>query len=173
MKKIILAFLFFTVSLITIKAQSEYFDGNGVEKGYRGFVDLGYTIGIGDYGEGRFEMQTSHGYQFLPYFYMGVGAGMSYFHESKAVAVPVFADLRADFFNNSITPFVDFKVGYSVADVTGFYMSPSLGCRFGLKQNLALNFSVGYTMQKYDWETYYFNGTENCGGLNIRLGVEF
>ena len=43
--------MFFTVSLITIKAQSEYFDGNGVKKGYRGFVDLGYTIGIGDYVE--------------------------------------------------------------------------------------------------------------------------
>lgn len=28
--------------------------------GYRGFADLGYTIGVGDYDFGRFEISTTH-----------------------------------------------------------------------------------------------------------------
>ena len=34
---------------------------------YRGFIDAGYSIGVGDYEFGRFEVNTSHGYQFNPY----------------------------------------------------------------------------------------------------------
>lgn len=33
-------------------------------KGYRGFDDLGYGIGVGDCEFGRFSIETSHGYQF-------------------------------------------------------------------------------------------------------------
>lgn len=33
-------------------------------KGYRGFAELGYGIGVGDYEFGRFSIETSHGYQF-------------------------------------------------------------------------------------------------------------
>ena len=39
--------------------------GQNVAKNcYRGYVDAGYSIGIGDYEFGRFEVNTSHGYQF-------------------------------------------------------------------------------------------------------------
>ncbi|MDO5577583.1 MAG: hypothetical protein Q4F84_10935, partial [Fibrobacter sp.] len=37
---------------------------SGLEQGYHGFADLGYTFGIGDYDFGRFEFNSSHGYQF-------------------------------------------------------------------------------------------------------------
>lgn len=47
--------------------------------GYRGFVDFGYTVGLGDYGVGRIELTTSHGYQFNPYFFAGIGTGIHYY----------------------------------------------------------------------------------------------
>lgn len=34
---------------------------------YKGYVDAGYSIGIGDYEFGRVEINTSHGYQFNPF----------------------------------------------------------------------------------------------------------
>ena len=37
---------------------------------YKGYVDAGYSIGIGDYEFGRVEINTSHGYQFNPYFFL-------------------------------------------------------------------------------------------------------
>lgn len=38
---------------------------------YRGFVDAGYDVGIGDYDFGRFVINTTHGYQFNPYIFLG------------------------------------------------------------------------------------------------------
>ena len=149
----------------------------GPEKGYRGFVDVGYTIGVGTFNVGRMEVLTSHGYQICPYFFAGAGVGLNYYPDAEAVTVPIFADLRADILNNWITPFVDFKVGYTVVDVTGFYMSPSIGCRMGFGNNFGMHISVGYTMQKESWEYRgyygYSSGTINYGGVSLRVGVEF
>ena len=53
-----------------------------------------------------------------------------------------------------------------------------MGCRFGFSDNLALNFGIGYTMQKIsvDWYggyEYYGSSKENIGGFSIKLGLEF
>lgn len=41
-------------------------------KGYRGFIDLGSSIGVGSYKESRLEFSTSHGYQIVPCFFAGM-----------------------------------------------------------------------------------------------------
>lgn len=145
------------------------FDGRGPQQGYRGFVDMGYTIGTGDTGEGRIELNTVHGYQFMPFLFAGVGVGAHYYFDSEVVAIPIFADMRADILNNSISPFVDMRIGYSPYDVQGFYFNPSVGCRFAMQSIKALNASVGYSMQKGDG----YNGKITVGGFNIRVGLEF
>ena len=157
------------------------------EKGYKGFVEAGYTFGVGDYGEGRPTFQTTHGYQFNPYIFAGIGAGFNYFTDSKAIGVPIYADGRLTFINNYITPFLDVKIGYSVVDVEGFFLSPSLGCRFGVGNDTALLLSFGYEMQIAEFqvrEHLYRNGywevlsssyliNKNCGGLTLKIGFEF
>lgn len=175
---------------------SSFSGDGGAKAGYRGFLEAGYTIGVGDYGEGRVDITTSHGYQVCPYFFAGVGVGLNYYTNGEVFGVPLFADLRADILNNNITPFVDFKIGYSVADVSGFYMCPSLGCRFGFGNNLGMHISVGYTYQKYKYKGtigYYtynyddygygysypsyhsrsFSESVNVGGITLKLGFEF
>ncbi len=143
-------------------------DGKGLKAGYRGFVDLGYSIGVGDFGEGRAEFATSHGYQFNPYIYAGLGAGVHYYHESEMVEIPVFAHVRSEFLNNAISPFFDFKIGYTVYDATGFYMTPSVGCRFA-----GVSIGIGYTMQKVEYDIGHYSGSENCGGFSIKVGFDF
>lgn len=64
-------------------------------KGYRGFLDLGYTTG----DDGCIQFTTSHGYQLNPYFFFGAGTGVSYFTDSESALIPVFADLRGNFTN--------------------------------------------------------------------------
>lgn len=143
---------------------------NGVQRGYRGFVELGYTVGTSDWDDtNRIEFATSHGYQFNPYFYAGLGIGVHYYHENAEVGIPIFADLRTDILNNWITPYVDLKIGYTVNDGTGFYMSPTVGCRFGFANNRALSLGIGYTMQKIP----VLSNKDNRGGFSIKLGVEF
>lgn len=52
-------------------------------KGYHGFADLGYTIGVGDYDFGRIEISTTHGYQVNPYLFVGGGVGFHFMSECK------------------------------------------------------------------------------------------
>ena len=90
---------------------------------YRGFIDAGYSIGVGDYEFGRFEVNTSHGYQINPYLFLGVGAGLHFMssYETKdmnipldvrdsQVDIPVFANIRCNFSKKKVSPFVDPKI---------------------------------------------------------------
>ena len=151
-------------------------DGRGPEIGYRGFVDLGCTIGIGKLCEWRIELNTVHGYQFMPYLFAGLGVGVHYYF-NPAVSVPIFADIRSDILNNSISPFVEMRVGYSPFKAKGFYFNPSLGCRFTMRGINAINTSIGYSMLRSDYEFasygYYYSEKATLGGFNIRVGLEF
>ncbi len=156
-----------------------------LESGYRGFVDLGYSFGVGDYATDRLEFSTSHGYQFNPYFYLGVGAAVNYYHDADVASIPLFVNPRVDIPTNSvISPFVDLKVGYTVSDnVEGFYLAPSIGARFNLQNNMGVNFSLGYTLQKTDGYYYYtdyygnygydYLGKVNHGAITLKLGFDF
>lgn len=150
------------------------------QRGYRGFFDVGYSVGVGDLGEGRIETSTVHGYQFNPYFFAGVGVGFSYFHDSEVWGLPIFADFRGEYGNfgsGRVAPFIDFRIGYTPTDISGFYMSPSVGVRYAISPKAGINLSLGYTMQKCDIIVtdgyYYYSGTGNSGGFTIRLGIDF
>ena len=83
---------------------------------YRAYVDAGYTIGMGDYELGRFEVNTSHGYQISPYFFIGAGVGLHFIPEyetpdmdialdtrESSVDIPIFANVRANLTKGKIT----------------------------------------------------------------------
>ena len=148
-------------------------NNSGNESGYKGFIDLGYTIGVGDWGIDRLELSTSHGCQFNPYLYVGAGVAANYYFDAEAFGMPIFAHVRGNILNNSISPYVDFRIGYSpLGDVKGLYMAPSIGCKIK-----SFNVSLGYVMQKvkYYYEDYYYDyeGSENCGGFSLKVGFEF
>lgn len=156
--------------------------GEGLSAGYRGFVDLGFTVGTGTFGENRPEFTTSHGFQINPYIFVGTGFGVGYYLDSEAVEIPIFAHVRSEFLDKRISPFFDFKVGYTVYDSKGFYMSPMLGCRFGFGNRGGVSIGVGYTMQKLDYEhrydsyyygSFYDEGSENCGGVSFKISFDF
>jgi len=152
-------------------------DGKGPESGYKGFVEAGYTVGVGDYGKGRISFMTTHGYQINTFVFAGVGAGVNYLTKSEAWGVPIFADVRANILDHSISPFIDVKIGYSVTDVEGLFFSPSIGCRIAISDKSAFNVSIGYELQKAEFLWYYsgYYGTskENCGGLALKVGLDF
>lgn len=150
-------------------------------RGYKGFVDLGYTAGVGDYAIGRFELTTSHGFQFNPYLFLGGGTGFQIYHEADVVTMPIFVDFRANFTKGSIVPFAGVKAGYS-AQLTddggvGFYCAPSVGVKFMVNRRMALNLTAGYTVQMIDIgysDNYYnYSGSVNMGGVSFKVGLEF
>ena len=168
-----------------------------LSKGYHGMVDFGYTFGIGDYDFGRFEINTSHGYQFNPYFFLGGGFGIHFMSEystpsssvaldcrQKFVDIPLFVNGRVTFIENNITPYIDGRVGYYVTDSGGIYASVSVGCRFATWSRQAVNISFGYSHENLQFRTFdhfisnnlnYTRYSRNLGTncLNIKVGYEF
>lgn len=173
MKKTLLLCLF--TLIISQQVSAIYFDDEGIPQGYRGFADFSYTLGVGDWGKDhdRVGIMTSHGYQIAPQFFVGAGVGFNYYYNGhdELCSLPVFAHFRSDILENEITPYVDLRVGYSFIDVKGFYINPSVGCRFELNDNVGLNVGIGYTMQQTEYLFSY--NKKNCGGLDFRFGIDF
>lgn len=168
---------------------SEY----GAKAGYKGFAEFGYTFGVGD-GTDRLSLYNTHGYQIDKNFFIGAGVGVNYFTKGELFNMPIFADFRVNILDFGITPFVGVKAGYSLFDVSGFFFSPTVGCRFAPNDKIAYTFTFGYELQRFSITTEYryddgyydsnFNwqsrwitekntNSGNAGGLVMKVGIEF
>ena len=163
-----------------IRRGSSSFSGNNykIMSKYRGFIDFGYTIGTGTFKVGRIELTTSHGYQFNPMFFVGIGAGVSYWFDSETVAIPIFANFRVDIPTGAIVnPYFDVKFGFSPYDIQGIYGNFSLGCRIATSMSNAFNISVGYQLQRGkvedEYARYYLGNNISANGIALKLGFEF
>ncbi|MBP5526250.1 MAG: hypothetical protein J6Y11_11695 [Paludibacteraceae bacterium] len=123
------------------------------KKGSRLFVST--ELMFGEMPGVRFS--ATYGAQLNNKFFLGGGAGFCLSADwcSDHISIPVFADLRVDFLEKKISPFVELRAGYDVAveGASGFYGNFSFGCR--LKRFSA---SVGVETLKgldYDYPHYY------------------
>ena len=146
--------------------------------GYKGFIDFGGVIGIGNRGDGAIAVSTTHGYQFNPYFFFGAGIGIEYHMNWETFFIPVFADIKTYFLNKNISPFLGLKAGYSVYDGKGCYINPHIGVTLSSSPRFGMNLTIGYNMQKAkinDRPKNIKNYKDNMAinGISIKLGFEF
>lgn len=167
-------------------------------KGYRGFAEVGYGIGVGDYNFGRFSVETSHGYQICHYLYVGGGLGFQFSQKAtygdkampldqrdSKVDIPVFANIHSQFLKSKVSPFVDLKAGAYVNNGGGAYINASAGVRIATTSRQAVNISVGYGFQQLEFETFdHFNNKWDMSytrsprrldteAVTIKVGYEF
>ena len=171
MKKVIVA-----LALMLGVSLSTFAQDYSVKRGYKGFIDFGYSQNVGmdgvaneisGYDSNKIFWSTSHGYQFNPYLYLGAGVAANYYFDAECFGLPFFAHVRGNILNNKISPYVDFRIGYSpLEDVRGFYMAPSIGCKI-----YSFNVSLGYVMQKIT--DSYYDISENFSGFSLKVGFEF
>lgn len=158
---------------------NQWVASQGLTAGYKGYVDFGYTIGIGTYARDRLTVSIVNGVQFNPYLFFGLGAALNLYPRGEEIGIPIFANVRGHFIKRNVAPFLDLRVGYSpLVDATGFYLSPSLGCRLGLSERVGLNVSVGYEAQEADVIVGYDNGlsqvkSRGIGGVSLKVAVDF
>ena len=154
---------------------------SGLQSGYKGIVELGYQIGTGDYGMDRLKLNIINGYQINPYFSLGFGTGLRYYFDAEAALIPLFADFRANFIDNKISPYLSLGVGYSF-DATndfegvGFLLNPTVGVSFKVSDKSAVNVGLGYEMQKmkfFYYDYFFYEFTENSGAISINVGISF
>ena len=177
-----LTFVLAAIMAITLNCNAQSSSGC-----YRGFIDAGYSIGVGDYEFGRFEVNTSHGYQFNPYFFLGAGAGLHFMssYETKDMDIPVFANIRCNFSKKKVSPFVDVKGGTYVTNNGGLYVNASAGCRFAINEKQAVSLAVGYASEKLEFESFdrFTSNTSmnytrsprklDTEAITLKLGFEF
>lgn len=154
---------------------------SGLQSGYKGLVELGYQIGTGVYPVDRMKLNIINGYQINPYFSLGFGTGLRYYFDRRAALIPVFADFRANFIDNSVSPYLSLGVGYSFVatnsfESAGFLLNPTVGVSFKVSEKSAMNVSLGYEMQRikflyYDLTYYGFHQIFNA--ISINVGISF
>ncbi|WP_066627903.1 hypothetical protein [Labilibacter marinus] len=156
-------------------------DGSIKRSGYKGIVEAGYQIGVGDNGVDRMKLDFINSYQFNPYFSLGVGTGLRYYFDSDATIIPLYADFRANIMDRDIAPYVSLGVGYSFNSTNSFegvglLLSPTAGVNIKISDKSAVNVGLSYEMQKVDiyddWD-YYYSSNVNSGALSIIVGISF
>ena len=162
---------------------------SGLKVGYKGIVEWGYQVGVGDAKMDRLKLNIINGYQLNPYFSLGLGTGLRYYLDENAVTIPVFLDFRANFIDNKTSPYLSLGVGYSLSATDkmpftggGFLLNPTLGASFKVSEKTALIIGIGYEMQRFKFQSlsYYTHGNlytyeevRNYGAISIEVGISF
>lgn len=138
--------------------------------GYRGSIDVGYTLGVGEMKTDRIEIMTSHGISLNSYLFVGIGAGFSYYYDvrgiyqqSKGYSIPFYGDVRYTMLPKGISPILNLKIGYSPFDfkdfASGVFLNPSIGCKFMVERKAAILINIGYELQGCKFDSLESPGT--------------
>lgn len=130
--------------------------------------NLNYPLSLG--------AQTVVGYQFNRIFTAGVGVAIQGYGPSDMLLLPVFADARLTFPQKKWTPFVSLDAGYALTlgdgdRKGGLLISPGVGGRIPIANNLAFGFGLGLRWQlnhgPYNGETVDYRSEY----LSVKLGI--
>lgn len=105
---------------------------------YHGELNFGYSIGVGDYGYGRINIQTIQGVSITDFFSAGIGTGLDIRPEDDGdLFIPLFLNMKGYLpLRRPVTPFVSLDLGYEfgvtdrVKDLGGFMWMPAAGIRY-------------------------------------------
>lgn len=157
MTRISLLFLSLALPLLALSAEPS--------KGYRGFVEIcddfnsRLTADDTRLAEGELivsglhrrmftdvTLATSHGYQFNPHLFAGIGILGGYSSLCDAAFVGAYLHLRTDWKISRYTPFAEVRGGFYWRYDGMIYLSPAVGYRFDLGRRLNLNVALGITL---------------------------
>ncbi|MDR2920307.1 MAG: hypothetical protein LBV72_13215 [Tannerella sp.] len=177
MKRIIFSVLCSFV-FIAIHAQTETKDCK-----YSFATTLGTGISMSSPSYTPFTWQVLGYYNLTDRWSVGAGTGLSFYEE---MLIPVFGDARFQIGRTrKFTPFAEFGIGYSLApssDVNGgFFMNPSFGVEYALKNKMKIQFAVGYEFQEFDrlksyTDNYFESEFEehlSHHSISFKLGLRF
>lgn len=139
---------------------------------FRGFIDGGYSLGVGSPRNDYWLIETSFGYAITPQVYLGAGLGVHSFNavessyplywdqtatehqglhndpDWKYPFIPLYVNGRYNLKSESQnTLFVDLKVGATFINHKGFFASPTVGYHFASTEFFSFNVGFGYALQ--------------------------
>lgn len=167
MKKII---FFLTLGLLLLSGKEA---GAQVKVKYRGEVDFGYSIGVGNLGSvaSRVNLHTVHGIQFGKYFSTGLGLGLDLYHDlENELMLPVYLNMKGYLpVSEKVSPYFSFDIGSGVGvtdalgGLSGLYVTPAVGVKVR-----KFKFQFGYSLQQLS------DGISlNLNAIQFKAGVVF
>ncbi|MDD4819531.1 MAG: hypothetical protein PHD21_01685 [Flavobacteriales bacterium] len=141
---------------------------------YQGEVNVGYGIGVGDYGVDKLSVHVLNGIRFCPYFFAGVGVGYDHYSKSgdSASAIPLYGNAKGYLPVSKRTElFVSLDCGYNIlfansTTYNGYLVVPAVGAQFKLEGKKALNVSLGYDINR-------FTQGNKMRSLGLKVGFVF
>lgn len=140
--------------------------GADVKKGYRGFVDVTFDatsfrvaddyhydssglVLTGVHREGFVcaGISTSHGYQFNPHIYVGLGVLGYYSQIINGALIGTFLHIRTDQTFGKYTPYAEIRTGLKTDGIGPFFITPAIGYRFNFGHKTNLNVGLGLNLQ--------------------------
>jgi hypothetical protein len=160
----------------------------GFEAGVVNMTSIGFLAGSSlNEQTAPFSLASVTGYRTSSGLFAGIGAGVEFLSRNY---VPLFLDLRYDFFGVDVVPYLVVKGGYSLPldredqnnDLTSKYSGgPLLGVGAGLKirtrHHLAWDLSLLYRYMEtsytetYGWNNQEYEYTDIYNRIEIRLGL--
>ncbi len=133
--------------------EKQSFIGDGLERGYKGMLEVGYGAGMGDYGLNRFKLDFINGFQFNPFFSMGGGLGFRRYPKPEATLISFLADFRSNFVDRENSPYLAMVFGYSFDasnsfESMGILLNPSLGVSFRVSNKAFMHMGFGLEFQR-------------------------
>ena len=143
MKKLFFLLAATTMTIVAAQAQTPI--------KYQGEVDLGYSVGIGDFAAHRINIHTIQGVKIGNYFSTGLGIGADLYHEDGIdVMLPIYLNLKGYLpTKTKVTPFISMDLGAGigvseyVTGLSGFYCTPAVGVK-----TRKFKVQLGYNIQQ-------------------------
>ncbi|NLI72965.1 MAG: hypothetical protein GX361_09610 [Bacteroidales bacterium] len=154
----------------------------GESKVYRS-IDMGYDFGIKNrdgYKVDKLHLSTTQGYNFNNSFFAGMGVGLNYISAAgrSLLMVPTFVNLKKYLNPSVVTPYVEFRGGYSFlllklddSDTGGIYLSPSFRIRYPITDKIGVTGAFGFVYQQVG--DTFIKESIAINGISLRFGVEF
>lgn len=164
-------------------------------KCYRGIIELGYALGIGDYGVNNFRFNFINGIMIGRSSSIGLGLGYRRYFEndngshtlfSPKSHMPVFLDLRTSFSTRKVTPYLALGIGGSASFIKvnsdstttrqeGLFFSPSGGIWINVSDRFAVFAGIAYEMQRLEYvliaDDSHFR--KNASSVSLNIGIAF
>ena len=138
--------VFFILAVITARSQT----GNGNKIFFA--TTIGTGVDISKPSSTPFTWQVSGYYKLSGKWSVGAGTGLSIYEKTL---IPVYGDARFQIGRErKFTPYAELSTGYSFATAAnangGFFMNPSVGIQYPLKNKMKLQLAIGYELQKLE-----------------------
>ncbi|MBX2983840.1 MAG: hypothetical protein KF843_14270 [Flavobacteriales bacterium] len=160
----------------------------GIPKGREGLMQLGFGIGIEQYGVDRLKINYIYGYRFCPQFMTGLGLGIRAYTgtASTDLLAPIFLHLRYTPLDRKASPYLatDLGTAFNISNednTEGLMLNTGLGVSVRTGEHTAFHIGFAFDLQRLkvyeaEFTSSYLSSEErsvNSSVLSFNVGFSY